>query len=165
MDGFTLLNTICRHYGSGLSYHLNTGWDTFFDRPVGPRTLQDGFGEECDLSGDFHIIHDICFVLWKTASIKVCINWRTTANGFRSLPGTRRTPIGALHRLLMIHIPRFLFYLDQKISNGRVYASGAETLRFVMNERHPTVLVSLEFEGLCHMHNWQPFIIHLLFLN
>ncbi|KFY80695.1 hypothetical protein V499_00469 [Pseudogymnoascus sp. VKM F-103] len=60
---------------------------------------------------------------------------------FGRLPALRRTPIGALHRLFMIHIPRFLFSLDQKISNGRVYASGAETLRFVMNERHPTVLI------------------------
>lgn len=74
------------------------------------------------------------------------VSTQETADRFKSSSGTRRTPVGALHRLLMIHIPRFLFSLDQKITNGRVYASGAETLRFVMNERHPTVLVSLEFD-------------------
>lgn len=119
-----------------------------FDRLEGPRTLQDGVGEERDLSRTFHIIHDFCFVLWETTSSKVCMNWGNMADMPKSSPGTRRTPIGALNRLLMVHIPRFLFSLDQKISNGRVYASGAETLRFVMNERHPTVLVSLEFNYL-----------------
>lgn len=115
---------------------------------MGPRTLQDGVGKERDLSRTFYIIHDFCFVLWETASSKVCMNRGNVANMLRSSPGTRRTPIGALNRLLMVHIPRFLFSLDQKFSNGRVYASGAETLRFVMNERHPTVLVSLEFNWL-----------------
>lgn len=59
-----------------------------------------------------------------------------------SLPENRRTPIGALHRVLLVHIPRALYALDQKISNGRIYASGAETFHFMMHERHPTVLVS-----------------------
>jgi hypothetical protein len=59
-----------------------------------------------------------------------------------SLLQNRRTPIGALHRLLLVHIPRALYALDHKISNGRIYASGAETFHFIMYERHPTVLVS-----------------------
>jgi hypothetical protein len=75
VNNFTLLNTICRRYATFLSYPLDHLVE-HFDRPEGPGTLHDGFSEECHLSGAFHITHDICFVLWKTTSLTVCMDER-----------------------------------------------------------------------------------------
>lgn len=60
----------------------------------------------------------------------------------------RNTPIGALHRLLWIYLPRNLLALDQRVTNGRVYALSSRFIRHLMNDRHPTVLVSPPLFGL-----------------
>jgi len=53
----------------------------------------------------------------------------------------RHTPIATLHRVLMVHIPNGIFAVDQKATSGRLTRSIARYARFVMNDRHPTVLV------------------------
>lgn len=54
----------------------------------------------------------------------------------------RRTPIGALHRALWIHIPKALVSLDQRLTSGKVTGAFAKGFDVMMHDRHPTVVVS-----------------------
>lgn len=54
-------------------------------------------------------------------------------------------------------LPSLLLDFDQRVTNGRVYGSAAETARFVMNERHPSVLVGHFLDVL----EWQLSLLYL----
>jgi hypothetical protein len=61
----------------------------------------------------------------------------------------RSTPIGFLHRLLAVHLPRGLNALDQRLTNGQMYTSSSRLIRYLLNDRHPTVLVRFLILLLC----------------
>jgi palmitoyltransferase ZDHHC4 len=54
----------------------------------------------------------------------------------------RRTPIGFLHRLLWVYLPNGLSAVDQRLTGRRITRSLARTGNYLMNEKHPLVLVS-----------------------
>ncbi|KAF2181098.1 zf-DHHC-domain-containing protein [Zopfia rhizophila CBS 207.26] len=60
---------------------------------------------------------------------------------FGRLPAFRNTPIGFLHRLLVIHIPSGLRKLDIYLTNGRVTGGGSRLGHYLMYEKHPVVLI------------------------
>lgn len=53
----------------------------------------------------------------------------------------RKTPIGFLNRLLWIHLPNTLTNTDRRITGGRLTSSLAYTGNYLLNEKHPLVLV------------------------
>jgi len=57
---------------------------------------------------------------------------------------TRNTPIGALHRVMWIHIPDGFRKVDQRITNGRFSAWIGRLAYTLWNDKHPVVLVSLD---------------------
>lgn len=59
----------------------------------------------------------------------------------------RNNPIGKLNRLLSIHLPNAFLAVDQRITGGRTCLSLARGGRFLMNDRHPTVLVRSSVDG------------------
>ncbi|KAI1611618.1 DHHC palmitoyltransferase-domain-containing protein [Exophiala viscosa] len=60
---------------------------------------------------------------------------------FGRLPAFRRTPVAFLHRLLLKHIPNAFGVLDERLTGRRVSRSLARTGDYLMNEKHPLVLV------------------------
>lgn len=60
---------------------------------------------------------------------------------YRELICLRNTPIGALHRVIWIHIPSSFRSLDQRISRGRLSAWTLKTAHTLWNDRHPIVMV------------------------
>jgi hypothetical protein len=56
------------------------------------------------------------------------------------------TPIGSLHRLLVVHVPSALRKLDVKLTNGRITSGGSRLGHHLMYEKHLTVV--LFFLGL-----------------
>ncbi|KAF2870296.1 DHHC palmitoyltransferase-domain-containing protein [Massariosphaeria phaeospora] len=60
---------------------------------------------------------------------------------FGSLPALRNTPVGFLHRLLVIHIPSSLRKLDLKLTNGRITDGSARLGHYLMYDKHPVVVV------------------------
>lgn len=94
--------------------------------------------------------------LTKIFGVVLLICFFTFVLFFGRLPALRRTPIGALHRLLVEHIPGALLRLDQRISNGRILGSVRETARFLMNDRHPTILILFIFLLAFAEYMWLP---------
>ncbi|KAG6021120.1 hypothetical protein E4U41_002612 [Claviceps citrina] len=60
---------------------------------------------------------------------------------FGKLPALRRTPIGFLHRLIWIYIPNLLLSIDNKLTSGRISSSLSRFGRFLMHDRHPSILI------------------------
>lgn len=54
---------------------------------------------------------------------------------------SRNTPIGFLHRLLCIHIPKLFFRVDLLLTNGRITSGGSRLGNYLMHEKHPAVIV------------------------
>ncbi len=53
------------------------------------------------------------------------------------------TPIGHLYRLLWIHIPHHLRLFDAWLTQGRLTRSFWRFSQYLMNERHPLVMVGV----------------------
>lgn len=53
----------------------------------------------------------------------------------------RKTPISFLHRLLWYHVPNAFGAVDERLTGRRVSRSLARTGNYLMNEKHPLVLV------------------------
>ncbi|KZF21176.1 DHHC zinc finger domain protein [Xylona heveae TC161] len=60
---------------------------------------------------------------------------------FGRLPAFRDTPIGSLHRLLLIHIPSFLRSVDYRFCGGHVSPALARLGNYLMHDKHPLVLI------------------------
>ncbi|PSN75068.1 palmitoyltransferase swf1 [Corynespora cassiicola Philippines] len=60
---------------------------------------------------------------------------------FGRLPAFRNTPIGFVHRLLVIHIPSTLRTIDLKLTNGRITNGSARLGRKLMYDKHPVVVI------------------------
>lgn len=69
------------------------------------------------------------------------ISFLTFIAFFGRLPALRNTPIGALHRLLWIHIPSGFRATDQRLTDGRLSASIARLAHTLWNDRHPIVMI------------------------
>ncbi|OAP58423.1 hypothetical protein AYL99_07513 [Fonsecaea erecta] len=60
---------------------------------------------------------------------------------FGRLPVFRRTPIAFLHRLLWKIIPNAIVFIDERLTGRRVTRSLARTGDYLMNEKHPLILI------------------------
>ncbi|KAF1850232.1 palmitoyltransferase swf1 [Cucurbitaria berberidis CBS 394.84] len=60
---------------------------------------------------------------------------------FGRLPAFRNTPIGFLHRLLIVYIPSALRNLDLKLTNGRITNGGFRLGHYLMHDKHPLVVI------------------------
>ncbi|CZS96850.1 related to SWF1 Spore Wall Formation [Rhynchosporium graminicola] len=69
------------------------------------------------------------------------ISFFTFVAFFGRLPALRNTPIGALHRLLWIHIPATLRSWDQRLTQGRLSAWVTRQAHILWNDRHPVVMI------------------------
>jgi len=77
----------------------------------------------------------------KVIAAVLTISFVTFVIFFGRLPALRKTPIGALYRVLMVHLPRALYDLDSKVTGGYLYASSSNLITYMMTKRHPTVLI------------------------
>ncbi|KAL5598572.1 uncharacterized protein BROUX77_006406 [Berkeleyomyces rouxiae] len=60
---------------------------------------------------------------------------------FGRLPALRNTPIGSLNRLLVVRIPRAILKLDNAVTGGRLSTGLARFGNYLVNDRHPTILI------------------------
>ncbi|EFX05826.1 palmitoyltransferase swf1 [Grosmannia clavigera kw1407] len=60
---------------------------------------------------------------------------------FGRLPTFRHTPIAWLHRLFLVHLPGGVLALDRGLTGGRLSRSLRRFGSFMMNDKHPTVLI------------------------
>lgn len=58
----------------------------------------------------------------------------------------RKTPIGFVYRLVWIHVPNGISYLDSRLFGGRVLRFWNRAGSYVLYENHPLVLVSFAFK-------------------
>ncbi|CAL3969471.1 unnamed protein product [Diplocarpon coronariae] len=75
------------------------------------------------------------------AIVILVISFLTFVAFFGRLPALRNTPIGALHRLLWIHIPTTLRAWDQQMTHGRLSAWVMRQAHILWNDRHPIVMI------------------------
>lgn len=59
---------------------------------------------------------------------------------------TRKTPIALLHRILWVHIPNGVAYIDSCLLNGQLLRTWSRSGNYILNENHPLVLVSLQLQ-------------------
>ncbi|KAF5871549.1 putative palmitoyltransferase swf1 protein [Botrytis fragariae] len=60
---------------------------------------------------------------------------------FGRLPALRNTPIGILHRVIWVHIPRGFRAADERLTSGRLSASVGRLAHTLWNDRHPVVMI------------------------
>ncbi|OAA59881.1 palmitoyltransferase swf1 [Niveomyces insectorum RCEF 264] len=60
---------------------------------------------------------------------------------FGRLPVFRHTPIAWIHRLFLVHLPRGVLALDQRLTAGKFTTLLRRFGHFMMNDRHPTILI------------------------
>ncbi|QDS72283.1 hypothetical protein FKW77_006505 [Venturia effusa] len=70
------------------------------------------------------------------AAVVLVISTLTFIAFFGRLPAFRKTPIGFLHRLLWIHVPRSCAALDTFLTGGRLSASASRTGTYLFYEKH-----------------------------
>ncbi|KAK4232648.1 putative palmitoyltransferase [Podospora fimiseda] len=75
------------------------------------------------------------------ALIILFITFMTFVTFFGRLPALRNTPISFLHRLIWIHLPSFFTTLDNRLTSGRFSSSFTRLFNYLMNDRHPTILI------------------------
>lgn len=61
---------------------------------------------------------------------------------FGQLPALRKTPIGWIHRLIWVDIPRAFRRIDQLLFAGRFAERGQRLGRYLFHEKNPVVMVS-----------------------
>ncbi|KAF2415594.1 zf-DHHC-domain-containing protein [Tothia fuscella] len=59
---------------------------------------------------------------------------------FGRLPAFRNTPIGALHRVIWVHIPNFLRRIDAVLTGNRLSSSLSRFGNYMLYEKHPIVI-------------------------
>ncbi|KAI9048809.1 hypothetical protein LZ554_007640 [Drepanopeziza brunnea f. sp. 'monogermtubi'] len=75
------------------------------------------------------------------AILVLVISFFTFVAFFGRLPALRNTPIGALHRLIWLHIPATLRAWDQRLTQGRLSAWVMRQAHILWNDRHPIVMI------------------------
>ncbi|KAM3069651.1 palmitoyltransferase swf1 [Clarireedia jacksonii] len=60
---------------------------------------------------------------------------------FGRLPALRNTPIGSLHRVIWVHIPRGFKALDKRLTNGHFSAYVGRLAHTLWHDRHPVVMI------------------------
>ncbi|KAJ5040886.1 uncharacterized protein L3040_005445 [Drepanopeziza brunnea f. sp. 'multigermtubi'] len=75
------------------------------------------------------------------AILVLVISFFTFVAFFGRLPALRNTPIGALHRLIWLHIPATLRAWDQRVTQGRLSAWVMRQAHILWNDRHPIVMI------------------------
>ncbi|GFG04454.1 spinocerebellar ataxia type 10 protein domain protein [Aspergillus udagawae] len=71
---------------------------------------------------------------------------------FGRLPALRKTPVGLLHRIICIHIPNVLLFLDSHLLGSRLSYCWNRSGTYILHENHPLVLIfflSLLIAGEC----------------
>jgi len=69
------------------------------------------------------------------------ISFLTFVAFFGRLPALRNTPIGALHRILWIHIPQALRTVDKLLTKGRLSTFISTVAHTLWHDKHPVVVV------------------------
>jgi hypothetical protein len=64
---------------------------------------------------------------------------------FGRLPALRNTPIGLLHRVLLVHIPTACRNADNLLTGGRATYHLALIGNYLVHENHPVIMVCLSF--------------------
>lgn len=77
----------------------------------------------------------------KIVLFTVSLSFLTFIAFFGRIPAFRNTPIGFLHRLLIVHIPSCLRRLDVALTNGRITNGSSRLGHHLMYEKHPLVIV------------------------
>jgi palmitoyltransferase ZDHHC4 len=80
--------------------------------------------------------------LSKIAAVVLAISFMTFVAFFGRLPALRRTPIAWMHRAIWVYIPNGVMALDRIVTGGRFSSSLGRFGRYMMYDKHPTVLVS-----------------------
>lgn len=83
---------------------------------------------------------DFCCVLWEVAGFSVYYP-SIVIHVEEILIFGRNTPIGALHRVIWVHIPNALAGLDRLVTGGRLVPSFSRLGNYVLYSKHPIVLV------------------------
>ncbi|KAF1938161.1 palmitoyltransferase swf1 [Clathrospora elynae] len=71
----------------------------------------------------------------------VTISLVTFVAFFGRLPSFRNTPIGFLHRLLVLRVPSAFRTLDLRLTNGRITNGGSRLGHYLMHDKHPMVVI------------------------
>ncbi|KAE8445128.1 hypothetical protein EG329_013730 [Mollisiaceae sp. DMI_Dod_QoI] len=79
------------------------------------------------------------------AIIVLVISFFTFVAFFGRLPALRNTPIGALHRVIWLHIPSAMRAVDQRLTQGRLSAWMTKVAHTLWNDRHPVVMIFFIF--------------------
>jgi hypothetical protein len=80
-------------------------------------------------------------VVRQLALIVLAISLLTFILLFGALPRLRKTPIGALHRILRHTVPRLLRFLDQRFLNGALTPLLLRAGHYLLHQPHPLVLI------------------------
>lgn len=80
-------------------------------------------------------------VLAKMAAIVLAISLMTFIIFFGRLPIFRRTPIAWLYTFFVVNIPSAVLAVDRALTGGRFTASMVRFGSFMMNDKHPTVVI------------------------
>ncbi|KAI1088123.1 zf-DHHC-domain-containing protein [Rostrohypoxylon terebratum] len=73
--------------------------------------------------------------------VVLAISFMTFVAFFGRLPALRHTPIAWLHRAIWVYFPNAILAIDQRLTSGRLFTTLSKFGRFVMYDRHPTVLI------------------------
>ncbi|KAL8337614.1 hypothetical protein RB598_006492 [Gaeumannomyces tritici] len=77
----------------------------------------------------------------RIAAVVLAISFMTFVAFFGRLPALRNTPIAWLHRAIWVHLPNAVLAVDRKLTGGRFTESLVRFGRFMMHDRHPTVMI------------------------
>ncbi|PGH17374.1 hypothetical protein AJ80_04829 [Polytolypa hystricis UAMH7299] len=79
--------------------------------------------------------------LQEIALIVLSISFFTFVALFGRIPALRKTPIGLIYRIIWIHIPNFLGFLDTRLFGGLFVRGWNRTGRYLLHENHALVLI------------------------
>ncbi|OLN85100.1 Palmitoyltransferase SWF1 [Colletotrichum chlorophyti] len=77
----------------------------------------------------------------KVALFVLSISFVVFVAFFGRLPALRHTPIATMHRVMWIHIPNGFLAVDRLLTGGRFSASLLRFGKYLVNDRHPTVVI------------------------
>lgn len=80
-------------------------------------------------------------VLAKMAAVVLAISLMTFIIFFGRLPIFRRTPIAWLYTFFVVNLPSGMLAVDRALTGGRFTASMVRFGSFMMNDKHPTVVI------------------------
>ncbi|KAF2091554.1 zf-DHHC-domain-containing protein [Saccharata proteae CBS 121410] len=60
---------------------------------------------------------------------------------FGRLPIFRKTPVAFFHRVIWLHFPALLRYIDRLLTRGRITSAVSSTYNYLFFEKHPLVLI------------------------